>query len=99
MKSANSKYSLNQYASNVKLLGTFKDGYEPSGQAGPAIRVKWGESRVISMASEGVQSAIAILPVKSLAEDVIKGARWKNGSKKYSAIVTLDINNAFNSAS
>uniref|UniRef100_A0A1A9UL99 Uncharacterized protein n=1 Tax=Glossina austeni TaxID=7395 RepID=A0A1A9UL99_GLOAU len=30
VESANSEYSLNQYVSNVKLLGTFKDGYEPS---------------------------------------------------------------------
>ena len=32
------------------------------------------------------------------ARTAIKGDRWKGGTKKYCAIVTLDVKNAFNSA-
>jgi hypothetical protein len=40
----------------------------------------------------------AINLVVNTASKAIQGSRWKGGSKKYCAIVTLDIKNAFNSA-
>lgn len=40
----------------------------------------------------------AIKLVVSIARDAISGKRWKRGAKKYCAIVTLDVKNAFNSA-
>lgn len=36
--------------------------------------------------------------VANTAREAISGKRWKRGSKKYCAIVTLDVKNAFNSA-
>lgn len=41
----------------------------------------------------------AIPQVKILAEHATKGTSWKNGNKKYGAVITLDMKNAFNSAS
>lgn len=41
----------------------------------------------------------AIMKVKSIAEKAIEGERWLYGKKEYCAVVTLDIKNAFNSAS
>lgn len=40
----------------------------------------------------------AINLVVNTAKDAITGDRWKNGEKKYCAVVTLDMQNAFNSA-
>lgn len=40
----------------------------------------------------------AVKLVVNIAREAIKGKRWKGGTKKYCAIVTLDIKNAFNSA-
>lgn len=40
----------------------------------------------------------AIKLVVDTARDAIAGDRWKGGSKKYCAVVTLDVKNAFNSA-
>ena len=40
----------------------------------------------------------ALNVVVNTARNAIQGTRWKGGTKKYCAIVTLDIKNAFNSA-
>lgn len=40
----------------------------------------------------------AIDAAVSAARNAIKGIRWKGGTKKYCAIVTLDVKNPFNSA-
>ena len=40
----------------------------------------------------------AINLVIKTAKDAISGDRWKNGEKQYCAVVTLDMENAFNSA-
>lgn len=40
----------------------------------------------------------AIMLVVNTAREAISGKRWKRGAKKYCAIVTLDVKNAFNSA-
>ena len=40
----------------------------------------------------------AINSVVETAKKAISGTRWKNGEKKYCAVVTLDMQNAFNSA-
>uniref|UniRef100_A0ABD2W1D4 Reverse transcriptase domain-containing protein n=1 Tax=Trichogramma kaykai TaxID=54128 RepID=A0ABD2W1D4_9HYME len=40
----------------------------------------------------------AIQTVLSTARSAISGKRWHRGTKKYCAIVTLDVNNVFNSA-
>lgn len=40
----------------------------------------------------------AIKIVVETAEEAISGKRWRRGTKKYCAVVTLDIENAFNSA-
>lgn len=41
----------------------------------------------------------AIQAVCEIAREAISGTRWKGGRKQYCAVVTLDIKNAFNSAS
>lgn len=41
----------------------------------------------------------AIQKVVSIAQEAVEGKRWRGGSKKYCLIVTLDVKNAFNSAS
>lgn len=40
----------------------------------------------------------AIDDVANIARKAIDGKRWRKGSKKYCAVVTLDVKNAFNSA-
>lgn len=40
----------------------------------------------------------AVNTVLNTARDAISGKRWKGGTKKYCAIITLDIKNAFNTA-
>lgn len=40
----------------------------------------------------------AIKTVVDIAKSAIEGKRWKRGAKRYCAIVTLDVKNAFNSA-
>lgn len=40
----------------------------------------------------------AVNMVKKIATNAIAGTRWKEGSKQYCAVVTLDVKNAFNSA-
>lgn len=40
----------------------------------------------------------AVNTVKTIAAEAIAGTRWKEGTKQYCAVVTLDIKNAFNSA-
>ena len=41
----------------------------------------------------------AVTLVKTLAEKAISGKRWKGGTIQYCMVVTLDVKNAFNSAS
>lgn len=41
----------------------------------------------------------AIKKVVETASAAVEGKRWRRGSKKYCAVVTLDVKNAFNSAS
>lgn len=41
----------------------------------------------------------AIQAVMNIAQDATSGTRWRWGDKKYCAVITLDIRNAFNSAS
>lgn len=41
----------------------------------------------------------AIKSVVDMAAAAIEGARWREGSKEYCAVVTLDVRNAFNSVS
>lgn len=41
----------------------------------------------------------AIKHVVDIAQEAISGSRWLHGSKKYCAVVTLDVKNAFNTAS
>ncbi|CAB0039748.1 unnamed protein product, partial [Trichogramma brassicae] len=56
-------------------------------------------SRSDSMASGKGRSTIdAIEDVVSTAREAIAGKRWYRGTKKYCAVVTLDVRNAFNSA-
>lgn len=40
----------------------------------------------------------AVASVCNIAREALAGTRWKNGEKKYCAVVTLDVKNAFNSA-
>ena len=40
----------------------------------------------------------AVRKVVGIASEAIKGSSWTRGSKKYCALVTLDVRNAFNSA-
>lgn len=40
----------------------------------------------------------AVNKVVETARTAIQGKRWRGGSKRYCAVVTLDIKNAFNSA-
>lgn len=40
----------------------------------------------------------AIRVVLETASDAIKGKKWKNGTKEYCVVVTLDVKNAFNTA-
>ena len=40
----------------------------------------------------------AVNAVKNMAANAIAGKRWKEGTKEYCAVVTLDVKNAFNSA-
>ncbi len=40
----------------------------------------------------------AVNLVLNIAKNAVKGTRWKGGSMKYCAIITLDIKNAFNTA-
>ncbi|XP_046666641.1 uncharacterized protein LOC124358384 [Homalodisca vitripennis] len=47
---------------------------------------------------KGRSTVDAIQMVINMAREAISGKRWKHGSKKYCAIVTLDVRNAFNSA-
>ena len=47
---------------------------------------------------KGHSTIDAIACVKEIAEKAIAGSRWKGGNKKYCAIVTLDVKNAFNMA-
>ena len=46
----------------------------------------------------GRSAVDAIALVVKIASNAIEGKRWKQGAKKYCAIITLDIKNAFNSA-
>src|ERR1700709_1053619 len=48
--------------------------------------------------SESTPTLDAIKPVVSTAKEATAGKRWKGGTMKYCAIVTLDIKNAFNTA-
>ena len=48
---------------------------------------------------KGRSAVDAINLVVNIAKDTISGTRWKNGEKQYCAIVTLDMQNVFNSAS
>lgn len=48
---------------------------------------------------KGRSTLDAINLVINTAKDAIAGTRWKGGTKKYCLVVTLDIKNAFNSAS
>ena len=47
---------------------------------------------------KGRSSINAINLVVETAKKAISGTRWKNGEKEYCAVVTLDMQNAFNSA-
>ena len=47
---------------------------------------------------KGRSTVDAINLVVTIAKDAISGTRWKNGEKQYCAVVTLDMQNAFNSA-
>lgn len=47
---------------------------------------------------KGRSTIDAINLVVNIAKDAISGDRWKNGEKQYCAVVTLDMENAFNSA-
>ena len=47
---------------------------------------------------KGRSTVDAINLVVNIAKDTISGTRWKNGEKQYCAVVTLDMQNAFNSA-
>lgn len=47
---------------------------------------------------KGRSTTDAINLVVDTAKDAISGKRWKNGEKQYCAVVTLDMENAFNSA-
>ncbi|CAB0038989.1 unnamed protein product [Trichogramma brassicae] len=47
---------------------------------------------------KGRSTIDAIEDVVSAAREAIAGKRWYRGSKKYCAVVTLDVRNAFNSA-
>ena len=47
---------------------------------------------------KGRSTVDAINLVVNIAKDAILGTRWKNGEKQYCAIVTLDMQNASNSA-
>ena len=48
---------------------------------------------------KGRSTIDAINQVVSKGNEAISGKRWKGGSKKYCLLVTLDVKNAFNSAS
>ena len=47
---------------------------------------------------KGRSTVDAINLVVNIAKDAISGTRWKNREKQYCAVVTLDMQNAFNSA-
>ena len=47
---------------------------------------------------KGRSTVDAINLVVNIAKDAISETRWKNGEKQYCAVVTLDMQNAFNSA-
>lgn len=47
---------------------------------------------------KGKSTIDAIGEVVNLARKAISGKRWRRGSKKYCAVITLDVKNAFNSA-
>uniref|UniRef100_A0ABD2W8C3 Reverse transcriptase domain-containing protein n=1 Tax=Trichogramma kaykai TaxID=54128 RepID=A0ABD2W8C3_9HYME len=47
---------------------------------------------------KGRSTIDAIEDVISTAREAIAGKRWRRGTKKYCAVVTLDVRNAFNSA-
>uniref|UniRef100_A0ABD2X116 Reverse transcriptase domain-containing protein n=1 Tax=Trichogramma kaykai TaxID=54128 RepID=A0ABD2X116_9HYME len=45
---------------------------------------------------KGRSTINAIKSVIAIAREVIAGKRWNRGTKKYCAVVTLDVKNAFN---
>ena len=47
---------------------------------------------------KGRSTVDAINLVVNIAKDAISGTRWKNGEKQYCSVVTLVMQNAFNSA-
>ena len=47
---------------------------------------------------KGRSTVDAIILVVNIAKEAISGTRWKNRDKQYCAVVTLDMQNAFNSA-
>ena len=56
-------------------------------------------TRIEAIAEKHLSATVdAINLVVNIAKDAISGTRWKNGEKQYCAVVTLDMQNAFNSA-
>lgn len=47
---------------------------------------------------KGKSSMDAIKTVVDVARNTVKGRRWRNVTKKYCVVVTLDAKNAFNTA-
>ncbi|XP_017477016.1 PREDICTED: putative 115 kDa protein in type-1 retrotransposable element R1DM [Rhagoletis zephyria] len=64
-----------------------------------AIEEKGGLSETQFGFRKGRSTVDAASLVKQLAEDAISGERWKGGAKEYCLLVTLDVKNAFNTAS
>ncbi|XP_070132570.1 uncharacterized protein [Drosophila bipectinata] len=70
-----------------------------------ATRLQAAISREGGLAEEqygfrkGRSTIDAIMRVKSLAASAIQGTRWEGGTKQYCLVTTLDVKNAFNTAS